>query len=81
MLCSFHHRQIHEGGFSINLAANGDVDVRAPGGAMLSPVSKAPDDAGGVVWESDPGEAHMATPTWDGDPVDYDWVVRALVVG
>jgi hypothetical protein len=81
MLCSFHHRQIHEGGFSIKLAANGDVEVRAPGGAILSARSKAPDDAGDVVWQSDPGEAHIATPTWDGDPVDYDWVVRALVVG
>jgi len=81
MLCSFHHRQIHEGGFSIKLAANGRVEVRAPGGAILSAVSRVPDDAGGVVWQSDPGEAHIATPTWDGDPVDYDWVVRALVVG
>ena len=79
MLCSFHHRQIHEGGFSIRLAANGGVEVRAPGGALLSAAPKVPDDVGGVVWRSDWSDADIATPSWDGEPVDYDAVVGALM--
>ncbi len=78
MLCSFHHRQIHEGGFSIRLAANGDVEVRAPGGALLSAASDVSADIGGVVWQSDRWDGDIATPSWDGEPVDYDAVVGAL---
>ena len=78
MLCSFHHRQIHEGGFSIRLAANGVAEVRAPGGALLSTASHVPDDIGGVVWHGDWWDADLATPSWDGEPVDYDAVVGAL---
>ncbi len=79
MLCSFHHRQIHEGGFSIRLKTNGDVEVRAPGGVLLLAVSNVPGDVGGVVWHSDQRDAHVATPSWDGEPVDYDAVVGAIV--
>jgi hypothetical protein len=78
MLCSFHHRQIHEGGFSIRLAANGEVEVRAPGGALLSGGLKVPEDVGGIVWENWVN-ADTAMPYWDGDPVDYDAVVGALM--
>jgi hypothetical protein len=88
MLCSFHHRQIHEGGFSVQLAADGEVEVRAPGGALLSPTPDASDDVGGVVWNNDwwggdvfgrvECDAHAATPSWDGDSVDYDAAVGAL---
>ncbi len=78
MLCSFHHRQIHEGGFSIRLATNGDVEVRAPGGALLAAAPPVRDDIGGVVWHGDQWDADLATPSWDGEPVDYDAVVGAL---
>lgn len=78
MLCPFHHRQIHEGGFSIRLAASGNVEVRTPGGALLSAASDVPDHTAGVVWHSDGWDADIATPSWDGEPVDYDAVVGAL---
>ncbi len=82
MLCSFHHRLIHEGGFSIRLAASGEVQVHAPGGAPLTRNSDAPNDVGGVVWNSDwwdsDVDAHLATPSWDGESVDYEAAVGAL---
>ncbi len=79
MLCSFHHRQIHEGGFSLRLTADGDIEVRAPGGELLSAASKVPDDVGGLVWDNGWWDADIATPSWDGGPVDYDAVVGALM--
>ena len=88
MLCSFHHRQIHEGGFSIELAADGGVEVRAPAGVRLPAWLKVPKDAGRIVWENwwDNGvlggagvDAYTALPSWNGDPVDYDAAVGALM--
>jgi hypothetical protein len=79
MLCSVHHRQIHEGGFSLRLAANGGVEVRAPGGEILSTAAQVPEDVGGVVWHSGSWDADIATPSWDGEPVDYDAAVGALI--
>ena len=85
MLCSFHHRLIHEGGFSIRLAADDEVEVRAPGGALLSTGLKAANDVGGVVWWNDGAfggarvDAYTAMPLWDGDPVDYDAAVGSLM--
>lgn len=90
-LCSFHHRQVHEGGFSLRLDACGDVEVQGPAGARLPhvphrPVLQAPDDV--VIWLDDWAakaggaiDAWTATSSWDGEAVDYPECVEALMEG
>ena len=90
LLCSFHHRQVHEGGFSIALEASGEVAVRGPGGADLghrhpTPASVRQDDDL-VLWMTDwlrPGakaiDAWTATSSWDGDAVDYGAAIDAMM--
>jgi hypothetical protein len=84
MLCSFHHRQIHEGGFSIRLAEDGQVQVQAPGKPRLWATASAFDDAGGVQWNDwwnqRPADmAHVATPSWSGEALDLEWAVHTLL--
>jgi hypothetical protein len=88
MLCSFHHRQLHEGGFSIRFAADGEVEVRGPASAQLPRWLKVPEDVGGVVWADwwnndvfggAAVDEYTALPSWNGDPVDYCAAVGALI--
>jgi hypothetical protein len=80
LLCSFHHRLVHEGGFTIALATDGNVEVRTAAGALL-PVAPplAPDD-GAVEWGGDwwtAGDHFVAPPPFN-DPVDYDETIACL---
>jgi hypothetical protein len=74
-LCSFHHRLVHEGGFSIALTDAAEVVVTAPSGRSVSAEAPA------VEWRNDvwddPSPSPMSPP-WDGEPVDYDSAVDAL---
>ncbi len=88
MLCSFHHRLIHEGGYSIRLAADGEVQVQAPASEFPFWRRNAGDDVGGISWGnwwdndvfgSVEVNANIALPLWNGDPVDYDAAVGALM--
>ena len=87
LLCAFHHRQLHEEGFSLRLTETGEVDVWTSGGASIPAVPPLPADSGSVDWNSGwwPGgagvaiDAWTATPTWDGEPVDYEAAVGAIV--
>jgi Domain of unknown function (DUF222)/HNH endonuclease len=77
-LCSFHHRLVHEGGFSVSLD-DAAVVVTAPTGRRVSAETS---DAATVEWPTldwtgrEP--AVMPIPTWDGGSVDYDSAVDAL---
>ena len=77
-LCSFHHRLVHEGGFSIALD-DGAVVVTAPTGRR---VSAETGEAVTVEWPTldTVGRERpiIPIPTWDGDSVDYDRAVDAL---
>jgi hypothetical protein len=88
MLCSFHHRLIHEGGYSIRLAADGEVQVQAPASEFPFWRRNVGDDVGGISWGnwwdndvfgSVEVNANTALPLWNGDPVDYDAAVGALM--
>jgi hypothetical protein len=89
MICSHHHRQIHEGGFSLCLTATGEVEVRGPDGICLPAQPALSADLGTVEWyvdarddwtgESEPIDEWTATPAWDGEAIDYDAVVGALI--
>lgn len=78
-LCSYHHRLVHEGGFSIAMDATGEVAVTLPSGRRISAETR---DDGAVhcsqsVWD-DPGPGLMPVPDWDGEPVDYESAVNAI---
>jgi hypothetical protein len=78
-LCSFHHRLVHEGGFSISLTDEAEVVVRAPDGRDVSAETR--DDAA-VEWRdydwTAPGAEVMPVPSWNGEPIDYEWATDAL---
>ena len=82
LLCSFHHRLVHEGGFTIALTDDANVEVRTPSGRLLPAAPPLAPDDGAVEWNGDWWTAgdHFAPPpsSWHGD-VDYHETVGSLV--
>ena len=83
LLCSFHHQLVHEGGFSIRLTDANEVEVRTPDGRRLPGTPELDLDRGVVDWREGAGiggaiDAWTATPSWDGEPVDYEAAVGSL---
>ena len=82
LLCTFHHRLVHEGGFTVALTDDGHIEVRTPAGAKLPAVPDVAPDGGAVEWEGDWWTAgdRLAPPlpSWTGEPVDYDEAVAVL---
>jgi len=86
LLCSAHHRQIHEGGYSLRLGTDGGVEVRTPRGGTLAAQPTLAPDLGSVDWWSDwwggssgtPIDAWTATPSWGGERPDYTWIVDGM---
>ena len=78
LLCRFHHRVVHEDGFTVELRDNGDIRFFWPDGRPLRDAPPAPD------WEGEPLamasqdlaganimiDPHTATPDWHGEPLD-----------
>ncbi|MES1208279.1 MAG: DUF222 domain-containing protein, partial [Pseudomonadota bacterium] len=73
LLCSFHHRLVHEGGFTISLTDAAEIQVRSPSGRNVSAETPA---AHTIEWPtldwSGRERTFMPVPDCDGDPVDYD---------
>ena len=85
-VCSHHHHLVHEGGWSVERTADGDLCFRAPDGGVLPavPERKASEDTLVLLheWAEDRGMdigADTNMPLWDGTRPDYDWAVAALV--
>jgi hypothetical protein len=89
LLCSWHHRLVHETGFSAALRADGELEVRTPAGALLPTHPALEADraavewgAGTEQWHGDPDEPEVdewtTMPSWDGEKMDLDWVVGTL---
>ena len=88
-LCSFHHRQVHEGGFEISLTPDLEVKVWTPDGRRLPGSPTLAADPGTINWlagewderDGDPPiDGPMPPPLWDGDRVDYEACVDALML-
>ena len=90
LLCAWHHRLLHEAGFSATLREDGELEVRTPAGALLPahpalatnrPIVEW--DAGAVEWHGDQDSPEVdewtTMPSWDGERMDLDWVVGTLV--
>ncbi len=85
-LCRVHHRAVHEGGFRMEVGADGEPRFFRPDGRLIPPVPHPPalpaapvaelvrtHAANGVV----PG-AWTPTPNWWGEAIDLPWAVDAL---
>jgi len=89
-LCSFHHRQVHEGGFEISLTKDMQVKVWTPAGHPLPATPTLTPDPFTADWltgqwdhrDGSPPTADgpVPPPLWDGEPVDYEACVDALLV-
>ena len=84
LLCSLHHRFVHEYGYSIELGADQRPRFRDPQGRLVKPVPErpAPSDLG---WPKIRGQNEPLAITadaitcWDGTPVDYGTIVGHLL--
>ncbi len=78
LLCSFHHRLLHRGGFEISVAANGAARFFTAGDRDVAFVPDTP------PWQSAPPAAVVDPDInlcgWDGEPVDYHETVDAMCV-
>ena len=85
-LCTAHHHLVHEGGWRVQLDADGALAFTAPDGRALpsEPPRKIVEDAAAFLREraADQGlelGAETNLPEWDGHVVDYDWAVGAMI--
>ena len=86
LLCSTHHRAVHEGGFSFKKTEEGELCFHSPDGQRLEatppPVVLPPRPVAALLEQNDPLNinAETGTPTWDGMvPVDYAGAVGWLL--
>jgi len=87
LLCSTHHRAVHEGGYSFKKTDEGELCFHSPNGQRLEatppPVVLPPRPVQALLdqHEALDIDAETGTPTWDGMvPVDYgmavDWLLE-----
>jgi hypothetical protein len=86
LLCPRHHRLVHEGGFTVDVAADGVLRFRSPETMPLPLVPPRPTDEDALAaLEAWAAERDVRTtpdtnrPQWDGDTPDYDWAVSSLL--
>jgi hypothetical protein len=92
LLCSTHHRLIHEGGFTVRRSADGELSFADRRGRIVAPAPGAPGAPGAAV--GDIGIAALerlnagaglqidedtGMSAWDGDVLDYEWAIDALI--
>ena len=85
-LCTAHHHLVHEGGWSVQLDADGTLVFTAPDGRALPPEPPRVIVEDALVFlrerAADQGlelGAETNLPEWDGQVVDYDWAVGAMI--
>jgi len=86
LLCSFHHRYVHEYSYGIELGPDRRPQFRNPYGRVVTATPPHP-VAEGLGWPriqamNDPLaiDANTIACQWDGKPVDYGTIVGHLVV-
>ncbi len=87
LLCRFHHRTVHEGGWRVEMGSAGAAHFRDPEGRIVPAVPPARDDVK-APWTTDAGLGRWhrqrginpwtATAEWDGDRLDLDWALWVL---
>ena len=78
MLCRFHHRLVHEGGFGVRRRRDGRVEVRNPMGVVVPRVAPKPNGAGTDMPRSQAIGPWTGAPAFDSDRLDafgLDWAL------
>jgi hypothetical protein len=81
--CKYHHRLVHEGGWTIQREPDGDIVFRRPDGTVLETAPLRVEPVDGRI-ETGNGERGLAitsdtcVPRCYGDPLDLDWTVAGL---
>jgi len=86
LLCRRHHRTMHEDGFSMDLAPDGEARFYRPDGRPLLEAPALPLPPGEPVTalaarlagHGVAVDAHATLPDWQGGPVDYGWAIDWL---
>jgi HNH endonuclease len=83
--CKYHHRLVHERGWSTHRGGDGRLIFRRPDGTILetAPAHVEPSDGRIEAGNSERGvsvSSDTCTPNCYGDPLDLDWVVAGLCV-
>jgi hypothetical protein len=80
LLCPFHHRLVHDGGWQITGDANGPLNFAGPNGRQLSEEARV--WALRAHWRNVPIRKRKihgaAIRTAHGEPMDLDWTITAL---
>jgi hypothetical protein len=87
LLCKRHHTFVHEGGFRVEVWPDGTFHFLRPDGSELEVAPSLPPvhgDAGAALrqrWVVPEVSITRDTgyPEWDGEPLDYDWVLGCLL--
>jgi hypothetical protein len=87
LLCTYHHRLVHEGGWAVARTGDGELAFTAPDGRALPPVPAREPGEDSLVflreWAEERGVdlgADANLPLWDGTRPDYDWAVGAMLL-
>ena len=87
LVCRYHHRAVHEGGFRVEFPPNKEPVFYRPDGRVMPEVPPTPQ------LEREPVAALMrrnreegleidsrtSRPAWDGEPLDLDWAMAVLL--
>ena len=87
LVCTRHHRLLHEGGFTVRRAVNGEVEFFDARGTSVDVAPSSADVGKGWAdtisrWIHEAGgdiDEHTNFPAWDGERVDYEAAVEAVV--
>ena len=86
LLCRYHHRAVHEGGFQVQRLPDGELEFRRPTGWVVEeapPLPPVPDDAfDRLRMENEAAgvEVDRSTPggTWGGERLNVGWAIDML---
>lgn len=84
VLCSYHHRLVHEGGFQVQPSGRHGFRFRGPGGQVIAPVPECGRVRGPTLEQRHQHQglhldADTVKPLSMGDPLDYGIAVEALL--
>jgi hypothetical protein len=82
LLCSFHHRLLHEGTVSVNAEVDGRFTFRTAAGELIETAALSVDPGGVEAENRELGlaiDASTSVPRWYGEPCDYSVAIEGLL--
>ena len=88
LLCPFHHRAVHEGGWRVEMDERGVPNFFNPLGVRMPVVPESPDIGGLLPGDGDFGLGHWhgqdrigpstGSTLWQGERIDWGWAMACL---